>query len=183
MPQEVVRRILDHDSPQMTPHCARLHDTVSGHPAGDHDGVGATSPSRPAQIRDPPDFGDPGIDTELGHQAVDLAGGDTVHVPLRHHQRAAREITAFADFPETRWRKVWSTSPPERLNKGGQASHRRRRDPLEHRCLAATLSRCPGEAHDECPVTDRRYLSEASMAQLGLTRADHPAKPGHQEVR
>jgi len=76
-----------------------------------------------------------------------------------------------------------STSPPERLNKGGQASHRRRRDPLEHRCLAATLSRCPGEAHDECPVTDRRYLSEASMAQLGLTRADHPAKPGHQEVR
>jgi len=145
VPQEVVRRILDHDSPQMTPHCARLHDTVGGHPAGDHDGVGhhpsttrdlqwvasmntcgnatrssgrpaqaATSPSRPAQIRDPPDFGDPGIDTELGHQAVDLAGGDTVHVPLRHHQRAAREITAFADFPETRWRKVWSTSPPVR---------------------------------------------------------------------
>jgi hypothetical protein len=62
----------------------------------------------------PPDFADPGIDTELGHQAVDLAGGDTVHVPLRHHQRAAREITAFADFPETRWRKVWSTSPPVR---------------------------------------------------------------------
>jgi hypothetical protein len=28
VPQEVVRRILDHDSPQMTAHYARLHDTT-----------------------------------------------------------------------------------------------------------------------------------------------------------
>ena len=28
VPQEVVRRILDHDSPQMTGHYARLHDTT-----------------------------------------------------------------------------------------------------------------------------------------------------------
>ncbi|WND56268.1 tyrosine-type recombinase/integrase [Mycolicibacterium vanbaalenii] len=28
VPQEVVRRILDHDSPQMTAHYARMHDTT-----------------------------------------------------------------------------------------------------------------------------------------------------------
>jgi len=27
------------------------------------------------------------------------------------------EITAFADFPEAHWRKVWSTNPLERLNR------------------------------------------------------------------
>src|SRR5690606_13568347 len=32
--------------------------------------------------------------------------------------RAAREeITAFADFPEAHWRKIWSTNPLERLNR------------------------------------------------------------------
>jgi len=32
--------------------------------------------------------------------------------------RDAREdITAFADFPEPHWRKIWSTNPLERLNR------------------------------------------------------------------
>jgi putative transposase len=32
--------------------------------------------------------------------------------------RDAREdITAFADFPEAHWRKIWSTNPLERLNR------------------------------------------------------------------
>jgi putative transposase len=30
---------------------------------------------------------------------------------------ARDEITAFADFPELHWRKVWSTNPIERLNR------------------------------------------------------------------
>jgi len=30
---------------------------------------------------------------------------------------AKEEITAFADFPQTHWVKVWSTNPLERLNK------------------------------------------------------------------
>ena len=30
---------------------------------------------------------------------------------------AREEITAFADFPEAHWRKIWSTNPLERLNK------------------------------------------------------------------
>ncbi len=30
---------------------------------------------------------------------------------------ARADITAFADFPEAHWRKVWSTNPLERLNR------------------------------------------------------------------
>jgi len=30
---------------------------------------------------------------------------------------AKEEITAFADFPESHWVKVWSTNPLERLNR------------------------------------------------------------------
>ncbi len=30
---------------------------------------------------------------------------------------AKADITAFADFPEAHWKKVWSTNPLERLNK------------------------------------------------------------------
>jgi putative transposase len=32
-------------------------------------------------------------------------------------RNAREEITAFADFPEAHWRKVWSTNPLERLNR------------------------------------------------------------------
>lgn len=79
---------------------------------------------------------------------------------------AREEITAFADFPEAHWRKIWSTNPIERLNK----EVKRRTDVVGifpnpaalHRLSACVLI----EAHDEWQVTDRRYLSEASMAQL-----------------
>jgi len=30
---------------------------------------------------------------------------------------AREEITAFADFPQAHWRKIWSTNPVERLDK------------------------------------------------------------------
>ena len=45
---------------------------------------------------------------------------------------AKEEITAFADFPEAHWRKIWSTNlgAPEQ---GGQAPHRCRRDLPEPR--------------------------------------------------
>ena len=79
---------------------------------------------------------------------------------------AREEITAFADFPEAHWRKIWSTNPIERLNK----EVKRRTDVVGifpnpaalHRLSACVLI----EAHDEWQVSDRRYLSEASMAQL-----------------
>jgi putative transposase len=81
--------------------------------------------------------------------------------------RDAREdITAFADFPESHWRKIWSTNPLERLNR----EVKRRTDvvgifPNDQALLR--LSACVLiEAHDEWQVSDRRYLSEGSMALL-----------------
>ena len=80
-------------------------------------------------------------------------------------RNAQADITAFADFPEAHWRKIWSTNPLERLNK----EVKRRTDVVgifpnddALRLAACVLI----EAHDEWQVSDRRYLSEASMAQL-----------------
>ncbi|WP_010360715.1 IS256 family transposase, partial [Streptomyces acidiscabies] len=79
---------------------------------------------------------------------------------------AATDITAFADFPPAHWKKIWSTNPLERLNR----EIKRRADVVQvfpnpaalHRLAAAVLA----ELHDEWQVFDRRYLSEASMAEL-----------------
>ena len=81
--------------------------------------------------------------------------------------RDAREnITAFADFPEAHWRKIWSTNPLERLNR----EIKRRTDVVGIFPNDTALLRLAGcvliEAHDEGQVSDRRYLSEASMGQL-----------------
>jgi putative transposase len=81
-------------------------------------------------------------------------------------RQAREEITAFADFPEAHWRKVWSTNPLERLSR----EVKRRTDVVGifpnpaalHRLSACVLI----EAHDEWQVSDRRYLSETSMATL-----------------
>ena len=87
----------------------------------------------------------------------------TVATTLRD---AKEEITAFADFPEAHWVKVWSTNPLERLNK----EVKRRTDVVGIFPNPAALLRLAAcvliEAHDEWQVSDRRYLSEASMAQL-----------------
>ena len=79
---------------------------------------------------------------------------------------ARQDITAFADFPEAHWRKIWSTNPLERLNK----EVKRRTDVVGIFPDDASLLRLSScvliEAHDEWQVCDRRYLSEATMAQL-----------------
>ncbi len=85
---------------------------------------------------------------------------------------AATDITAFAAFPPAHWRKIWSTNPLERVNK----EIKRRTNVVGIFPNEAGVVRLAGsvllEVHDEWQVTDRRYLSEGSMAKLDQTDND-----------
>jgi putative transposase len=86
-----------------------------------------------------------------------------VETMLRH---AAVDICAFTAFPQAHWRKIWSTNPLERVNK----EIKRRTNVVGIFPNEAGVLRLAGsvllEVHDEWQVTDRRYLSEGSMAKL-----------------
>jgi len=90
---------------------------------------------------------------------------------------AKTDLTAFADFPHAHWRKIWSTNPLERLNR----EVKRRTDVVGIFPDPAALLRLSScvliEAHDEWQDSDRRYLSEESMALL------NPAQPTLLELR
>jgi len=79
---------------------------------------------------------------------------------------AREDLLAFTAFTASHWKKIWSTNPLERLNK----EVKRRTDVVGVFPNPAALLRLAGavlvEAHDEWAATDRRYLSEHSMAQL-----------------
>jgi putative transposase len=79
---------------------------------------------------------------------------------------AADDIGAFCGFPQSHWRKIWSTNPLERLN--AEIKRRTRvvgifpNDASITRLVTAVVV----ETHDEWAVAERRYLSEDSMAKL-----------------
>lgn len=80
---------------------------------------------------------------------------------------AAEDLLAFTTFPVAHWRKIWSTNPLERIN--GEIKRRTNvvgifpNDASILRLVTAVLI----ETHDEWAVTERRYLSEESMAKIG----------------
>ncbi len=79
---------------------------------------------------------------------------------------AKEDLLAFLAFPEAHWRKVWPTNPLERQHR----EIKRRTDVVgvfpNDRSVERLVTAVVVEAHDEWQVSERRYLSETSMAQL-----------------
>jgi transposase-like protein len=89
---------------------------------------------------------------------------------------AAPDILAFATFPQSHWRKIWSTNPLERVN----VEIKRRADVVGIFANENSVLRLAGavllEIHDEWAVAERCYLSAGSLAKLYETRQDDNPK-------
>ncbi|MFZ1488969.1 MAG: IS256 family transposase [Ilumatobacteraceae bacterium] len=96
---------------------------------------------------------------------------------------ATEDLLAFTGFPQAHWRKIWSTNPLERLN----AEIKRRTRVVgifpNDASIARLVTAVVVEAHDEWAVSERRYLSEESMAKLNQPAPEiTDADPINQEV-
>jgi putative transposase len=91
-------------------------------------------------------------------------------------REAAVDICAFAAFPQAHWKKIWSTNPLERVNK----EIKRRANVVGIFPNEGGVLRLAGsvliEVHDEWQVTERRYLSEGSMAKIYETDNDDASR-------
>jgi putative transposase len=89
---------------------------------------------------------------------------------------AAPDICAFAAFPQSHWRKIWSTNPLERVN----VEIKRRADVVGIFANEKSVLRLSGavllEMHDEWAVAERCYLSAGSLAKLYETGQDDKPK-------
>lgn len=87
---------------------------------------------------------------------------------------ARHDLLAFTAFPIEHWRKIWSTNPLERLHR----EIKRRTDVVgvfpNDQAIERLITAVIVEQHDEWAVSERRYLSETSMARL---RQNPPALP------
>jgi transposase-like protein len=105
------------------------------------------------------------ITTMLGHQfpvVADMLGD------------ARADLLAFSSFPAAHWKKIWSTNPLERLNK----EIKRRTNVVgifpNEAALTRLVTAVIADTNDEWQVTDRRYLSEASMNKLYEQPVEQP---------
>jgi putative transposase len=91
-------------------------------------------------------------------------------------QDAEADLCAYATFPRAHWTKIWSTNPLERLHR----EIKRRCDVVgifpDDGSIIRLVGAVLAEQHDESQVTDRRYLSEASMALIDTIDQTDPTK-------
>ncbi len=91
-------------------------------------------------------------------------------------RQARADVLAFRAFPASHWHKIWSNNPLERLNK--EVKRRSNvvgifpNDLAALRLIGAVLA----DQHDEWAI-GRRYLSEASMAELNARRTLETTSP------
>jgi putative transposase len=78
-------------------------------------------------------------------------------------------VLAFTAFPRSHWAKIWSTNPLERVNKEIKRRSRVVGIFPDEAAVVRLVGAILADMHDEWQVSDRRYLSEGSMAQLNPT--------------